>query len=151
MVELLSSHSKEYDTSRYICTVVESAAKCGPRTARSIPKPAAARLSSTEVAELLKAYESGASTYELAARFRIRRETVTMHLKRAGLEVRPGPQVALDEAGERRVAILYRDGLSMRSIARQMGISDNTVLKALRAQSVPSRPRTGGKRRTECR
>ena len=67
-----------------------------------------------------------------------------MHLKRAGLEVRPGPQVALDEAAECRVATLYRDGLSMRSIARQMGISDNTVLKALRAQGVPGRPRTGG-------
>jgi DNA-binding CsgD family transcriptional regulator len=99
------------------------------------------------VAELVAAYEAGASTYELAARFSIRRETVTMHLQRAGLEIRPGPQVALDEAGERRVATLYRDGLSMRSIARQMGISDNTVLKALRAQGVPSRPRLGGMRR----
>ena len=50
----------------------------------------------------------------------------------------------MDGAGERRAATLYRDGLSMRNIARQMGISDNTVLKALRAQGVPSRPRLGG-------
>lgn len=123
-----------------------AAARSSARAGRSDPLPtkANAGLSEDQRAELLGLYEGGASTYELARRFKIRRDMVTTYLKRAGLAVRPGPRLALGESAEREAARLYASGLSLRQIAQRMGVSDNTVLKALRAQRVPSRPRRGG-------
>lgn len=145
MVELLRSYCNlSVETSRVqdLLQLLEKSRRS--TVTRSIPVKGAIGLSPDQQQTLVYLYESGASTYELAARFSIRRDQVTTYLKRAGVTLRLGPQVALDEAAERRAATLYRDGLSMRAVARQMGVSDNTVLKALRAQGVPSRPQTGG-------
>ncbi len=150
-MEVLSSYSKKDWATRFTSDLVAKA-EASSRAAQSpAPKRAAARLSIKQNESLVAEYAAGASTYELAERYGVRRDTVTARLKRAGVEVRPGAAVALDEAAERRVATLYRDGLSMRSIARQLGVSDNTILKALRAQGVPSRPQMGGKKKRAAR
>lgn len=109
-----------------------------------MPAKAPTGLSTSQQAELLDLYEQGASTYELARRYKIRRDMVTAYVKRSGLPVRPGPQVALETAAQAQVAVLYRSGLSLRKIGDRLGVSDNTVLKALREQGVASRRQRGG-------
>jgi DNA-directed RNA polymerase specialized sigma24 family protein len=58
------------------------------RTKNRSPRVVQRRLRPQEVAELVAAYETGATTRELADRFGIHRNTVSTHLERADVPTR---------------------------------------------------------------
>jgi hypothetical protein len=60
------------------------------------------RLRDEQVAALVAAYQAGDSTYDLARRYGIRRETVTRHLERAGVPRREAATARSDAARRRR-------------------------------------------------
>lgn len=94
------------------------------------------RLSPGEVAELVDAYQAGASMASLAARWSLHRETVALHLRRAGVEPRkPGlPAVALAE-----VIRLYAAGWSLARLGDRFGCDAETIRSHIRAAGVRTR------------
>jgi len=86
------------------------------------------RLSPEEIESLVGDYRAGASTYQLAARWKIHRATVSNHLRRAGERVRTQGEVEveMDEARQLRV-----EGWSFNRLARKYGIDPKTMKKRL--------------------
>lgn len=101
----------------------------------AVKRPAPRRtqkLNDVAIAELCRLYLDGASTYDLARLFGIRRDQVAIQLRRAGVEVRPGHQSKLNAYSIARARELKERGWSVRRIARELGVTDNTAAKALR-------------------
>jgi DNA-binding CsgD family transcriptional regulator len=91
--------------------------------------------------ELAAAYESGATTRELAARFSIHRNTVATHLERVGVQTRARRRLSPSEVD--LAAQLYEEGWSAARLAKKLGVSDHTIRAALRKTGVRIRPRPG--------
>lgn len=85
-------------------------------------------LSASEVDCLVDDYRSGASVNELAERYGVHRATVSAHLTRRGTP-RRRPGLGVEEAAE--AVKLHLGGLSMRAIARSMGVDRKAVRLAL--------------------
>jgi len=75
-------------------------------------------------------YEDGASATSIASRLGVHPATVWRHLAKAGVEV--GKRgMAYDETLRSTVLDLRRDGLTMRQIARRVGVSHQTISRIL--------------------
>lgn len=85
-------------------------------------------LTAVEVDALVGDYLAGMSVQSLAERFGIHRATVFSHLRRRNVPSRR-PGLGLDEKAE--AVRLARAGVSMRAIARRMGVDRKAVRVAL--------------------
>lgn len=85
-------------------------------------------LTPPELASLIEDYRSGAGTPRLAEAYGIHRSTVSAHLTRRGVARRP-PGLGTDEAAE--AVRLHEQGLSLRAIARVMGVGRRPVTQAV--------------------
>lgn len=94
-------------------------------------------LSPAEVDELVALYERGATERSLAARFGAHRQTVSEHLKRAGVVKRP--KTKMTESMVSRARELYEQGWSGPRISRALGINVDTIYKALKRAGVRMR------------
>ncbi|WP_433578570.1 helix-turn-helix domain-containing protein [Nocardia brasiliensis] len=94
------------------------------------------RLSADTIAELVDAYEAGAPTPELCARYGLSKGGILKLLREAGVKMRKQP---LSEAQIRQAARLYAEGYSLRAVAAELGSSFSTVREALLAQGVTMR------------
>lgn len=83
----------------------------------------------------------------LASQFDIHRGTVKGHLRRAGIETRPGNQAKLSNEDKDEIAKLYESGLSIHKLALQFGVTDNPVHNALKERKVTMRDPRGRERR----
>lgn len=93
-------------------------------------------LAPERVAELVHAYESGATTAELSESFSIHRRTVVLHLHRQGVPLRRGG-IAPEHVNE--AADLYRSGLSLAKIAARFSTSAHTIRRELLSRDVEMR------------
>lgn len=86
------------------------------------------RLDEPAVQLLTQAYLEGLGVAELAARFRVHRNTVAQHLARAGIERRKRPVLGgrLDE-----VLALREQGHSYYRISRDLGVPESTIATAI--------------------
>ena len=75
----------------------------------------------------------------LATHFGIHRGTVKDHLRRAGVEIRPGNKAKLNETDKDEIAKLYENGLSIHKLALRFGVTDNPVHHALKDRGVRMR------------
>ena len=94
--------------------------------------------------ELIAAYQAGSPCGDLAERFGINESTVFAHLKRRGVERWPFRKLRgeqLDRAKE-----LYVAGLSLRSVASELGVSRQTIRSGLVSGGVELRQRTRSSR-----
>ena len=102
---------------------------------RTIPKRAK-HLNDTEIAKLIEGYKAGATVYELADRFAVKRETTSNHLKANGVDlnyrfISPGDlQQMID---------LYETGLSVADVAKRVGRHHSGVWRALSKAGVQMR------------
>jgi DNA-directed RNA polymerase specialized sigma24 family protein len=78
---------------------------------------------------------------EFSAEFCVNRRTVSTHLRRAKVQIRRG---GLDARHKAEAVALYEAGWSSGRLAKHLGTSADTVLKALRSANVTLRPRQGG-------
>ena len=85
-------------------------------------------LTSSEVTRLVDDYHLGAGVSHLAEVYGIHRSTVSAHLNRRGVARRP-PGLGADEAAE--AVRLHEQGLSLRTIARVMGVGRRSVTQAV--------------------
>jgi plasmid maintenance system antidote protein VapI len=86
-------------------------------------------LTPSEVAKLVEDYHRGASVAHLAEVYGIHRSTVSAHLTRRDV-TRRTPGLDADESAE--ATRLHEQGLSLRAIARAMGVARRHVTQAVR-------------------
>lgn len=141
MVGALRNYCNHNLATRQIDELLMLAASSSP-TVRSTTGVIAVRvrkLVQVQIDELLSLYQAGQSLPSLAARFGIHRGTVKDHLRRAGIEIRPGNQAKLSEAEKVEIARLYEAGLSIHKLALRFGVTDNPVHNALKERGVRMR------------
>uniref|UniRef100_A0AAU2AD13 Helix-turn-helix domain-containing protein n=1 Tax=Streptomyces sp. NBC_00093 TaxID=2975649 RepID=A0AAU2AD13_9ACTN len=101
------------------------------------PRRAAKRLNEAHVAELVEAYKTGSTTYQLASRFDIKRQTVSSILKRNGITPR---WRRLTEANVDEAERLYvHQGMSAARIADRLKVDPETVRLRLHKRGVQMR------------
>lgn len=103
------------------------------------------RLGVDGVAEVVAAYEAGASVPELQQRFGSSKGAIVRILREAGVEMRRRP---LGEEQLERIVERYQAGLSIRQVAAELGIPKTTVQNALARTDVVRRPAVRVSRRS---
>jgi DNA-directed RNA polymerase specialized sigma24 family protein len=91
------------------------------------------RLNPDQVERLVERYKAGATTYQLAEEFGCNRNTVSDHLKRAGVKLR---RSGLPPEEVERAIELYESGFSLESVGERFGVTGDTVAARLREQGV---------------
>ena len=82
---------------------------------------------------LIEDYEAGASTYELAKRYNVRRNTVRDTLRRAGFDLTvKAMRAALSEEQKAEARRLFASGATRRELMEMYGVSESTIRRALR-------------------
>lgn len=98
-----------------------------------------------EVVELVQRYKAGTTTYELAALYGCKRQTISGKLRSAGVMLR------MDSPSEEQIdemVRLYESGLSLVRVGDRIGVSARTVLKYLRKRAVRVRDSRGEHQQT---
>ena len=101
------------------------------------------RLTDSQALMLRDRYNEGATVYELATEFGIRRATVSDRLKKVGVLMRcqsPGSELINSMAG------LYESGLSLAEVGTRTGNLPGTVCRYLLINGVQMRDSHGRKR-----
>ena len=82
---------------------------------------------------LIEDYEAAASTYELAERYNVRRNTVRDTLRRAGFDLSTkAKRAALSEEQKTEARRLFASGTTRRELMELYGVSESTIRRALR-------------------
>ena len=109
------------------------------------PNPGRARqLDTDQVQELIAGYQTGATVYELGARFSIDRRTVSNILRRHDVPMR---RRGLSPNQVDTAIHLYHLGWSLARVGQHLGVDHTTVLTKLREHGIPTRD-THGRPRT---
>lgn len=81
---------------------------------------------------IIEDFESGASTYEIASRYQVRRNTVRDILRRAGIDSSANSsRFALTPAQEEEVRDRYSEGASRPQLAEMFGVSLSPIRRVL--------------------
>jgi DNA-binding transcriptional ArsR family regulator len=93
-------------------------------------------LTAAELNRLVAGYRRGATVYELADQFGIRRATVAEHLKRHGVTMRyqSSTQADVDD-----MVRLYQAGLSLVAVGERLDFAARTVLRHIQLRGVQTR------------
>jgi len=82
---------------------------------------------------LIEDYEAGTSTYELAERHNVRRNTVRDTLRRAGFDLTvKAKRAALSDEQKTEARRLFDGGSTRRELMEMYGVSESTIRRALR-------------------
>lgn len=103
------------------------------------------RLSKEQVTEMTKAYADGAETSELAAKYNVSVSTLYNWLRRRGIPVQERSKLQRIPEEKIRDAMERYDngngGVSVRSLARECGVSQTALASAFHARGVRIPPR----------
>lgn len=136
IVDLLRTYSNSQGSEIPVLSLISDATRCktptGNRNKKNL-QHRTRRLSDTEVAELVAAYQQGDSVYALGRRFGIHRTTVSEHLKRAGVPTRGVKQRTLTAEQIAEVQRLREARMSIARIATAIGTTEYTVRRELAA------------------
>jgi DNA-binding CsgD family transcriptional regulator len=135
-----SAIGRLYASVQEICTFDRSKLVADKPTPRRLQR----RLSPSQVAELIRAYQSGTTLNGLAEHFRIHRSTVLNHLNRANTPRRRYPALKPDEIDE--AAHLYESGKSLREVGLSFDVHASTVRAALLRRRIKMRDCQGRER-----
>lgn len=95
------------------------------------------RLSTEVIAQLVVDYQAGVSSPELQKRYGLSKGTVLRLLNEAGVEMRRRG-LSAEQLGE--VVRLYESGMTIREVARDLGVPKTTVQNALERTRTVKRP-----------
>ncbi len=99
------------------------------------PLPRQNTLHRSVVKLLIEDYEAGASTYELAKRYNLRRNTVRDTLRRAGFDLTAkSKRAALSEEQKAEARRLFANGTTRRKLMEMYGVSESTIRRVLRCR-----------------
>ena len=141
-MEVLGRYSNLADQGERLAKLLENP-RLGPRGPKTrTPKQLQRRLDQPEADSLVKAYLAGESVYDLSDQYGVHRNTVSRILERHGVDRR---YRILREERLRNAIRRYRQGASLKTIGRELGVSLDTVRKALIRSGEELRPRRGWK------
>lgn len=110
-----------------------SAARASSREPDERPLPQHNALHRSVVKLLIEDYEAGASTYELAERYNVRRNTVRETLRRAGFDLTAkAKRAVLSEEQKAKARRLFASRATRRELMEMCGVSESTIRRALR-------------------
>jgi DNA invertase Pin-like site-specific DNA recombinase len=101
-------------------------------------------LNPNERVELVKQYQCGISTYQLARQYGIHRHTVVKHLQRSGVAVREQLKMTPDVIEQ--ATQLCESGQSLAQVGAHLGVDHGTVWRALKKRGVRMRDTHGRSR-----
>lgn len=97
------------------------------------PLPQQNALHRSVVKLLIEDYEAGASTYELAERYNVRRNTVRDTLRRAGFDLTvQAKRAALSDEQKTEARRLFASGTTRHELMELYGVSESTIRRILR-------------------
>ncbi|TVT62481.1 hypothetical protein FNH05_00920 [Amycolatopsis rhizosphaerae] len=110
-----------------------------PSTKRDRPRRVR-QLTDEQIQQLIAAYRSGATVYDLGEQFGIERRTVSniLHRREVPMRRRGLSPEQVDDAIH-----LYNLGWSLARVGRHLGVNHTTVLTRLRERGVPTRDSQG--------
>ncbi|WP_144682867.1 hypothetical protein [Cellulosimicrobium sp. TH-20] len=112
-----------------------AAARDSTRKPDDRPLPQQNTLYRSVVKLLIEDYEAGASTYELAELYNVRRNTVRDTLRRAGFDLTvKANRAALGEEQKAEAKRLFDSGSTRRELMEMYGVSESTIRRALRTR-----------------
>lgn len=101
-----------------------------------------------DLEEVIRQYEAGALSTELADQYGVVNQTVINHLRKAGVKIRPKglghkgyPNQKLTAEQEQEVLRLYREHVAVKEIAKAVGISVPGLRHVLHRHNEPPRGR----------
>jgi hypothetical protein len=140
LVEVIGTYSNHSDQEERVRNLLQMVPLGHPEVNPQTRKQVQRRLRGREIDELVRNYQKGLGVYELATRYKIHRETVSLILRRQGIPRRyrliQGEQ--LDQA-----VAAYEAGRSLAAIGAAIGVSPTTIRKALISVGTTIRPRRG--------
>ncbi len=84
---------------------------------------------------MIEDYEAGTSTYELAERYKVRRNTVRDTLRRAGFDVSGrANRPIMNEQQKAEARQLFKAGATRRELMARFGVSESTIKRAVAQQ-----------------
>ena len=141
-MDLLRRYSNRTLWTKQLLSLPKVTAEVASSTVR-IRRATPIRLSTQQIADLVRGYRAGQNTYELADRFGLHRATVSAHLHRQGVTVR---RQGLNADGVDHAVHLYQQGWSLARIGDHLSVDGGTVWSALKAQGVRLRDPHGRER-----
>jgi hypothetical protein len=144
-VELIGTYSKQRSLREKYADLLRRIQEASPRSPLldGTPEPRQHKrsLSPDDLTDITARYESGASTQQIASRYRISKSRVSAVLREHGIKLR---RQGLTDEQAREATNLYHAGHSLAWIAKRFGgISPSTVARVLQQQDVALRPRPG--------
>lgn len=113
-----------------------SAARASSREPDERPLPQHNALHRSVVKLLIEDYEAGASTYELAERYNVRRNAVLDTLRRAGFDLTiKAKRAALSDEQKTEARRLFASGTTRRELMELYGVSESTIKRILRTHA----------------
>lgn len=99
------------------------------------PLPQQNGLHRSVVKLMIEDYEAGTSTYELAERYKVRRNTVRDTLRRAGFDVSGrANRPIMNEQQKAEARQLFKAGATRRELMARFGVSESTIKRAVAQQ-----------------
>lgn len=102
------------------------------------PAKSQTRLSPSRRAELVADYAAGMPVRAISAKYGVHRGTIPGLARRLGVTAR---QPGLNDVEQAEAASLYLGGMTLAQVAQRMGISDETVRRAVLAEGGQIRPK----------
>lgn len=141
LVGLLRNYCQQARKTAELAELLATARK-STREINDRPLPQQNTLHRSVVKLLIEDYEAGSSTYELAERYNVRRNTVRDTLRRAGFDLTvKAKRAALSEEQKAEARRLFASGTTRRELTEMYGVSKSTIRRVL-GSTVTSR-RTG--------
>ncbi|MHB0928018.1 MAG: helix-turn-helix domain-containing protein [Candidatus Nanopelagicales bacterium] len=115
------------------------AVDCGGSTVAREIRRVNKSLTELEVVEMVRMYEEGRSTRQIAKATGVHWHTVQNRLRAVGVTMRrriKTPEAVIDE-----IVRLYESGLSMQAVGDQVGVNQQTVCNMLHERGVATRSR----------
>ncbi|WP_328404759.1 helix-turn-helix domain-containing protein [Nocardia sp. NBC_00403] len=108
-----------------------------PRRAHQLQR----RLTDTDRAAIIAAYEAGSSTKHLAAQWQLAKASVLTILRTGGANIRQQRRLTDEEINH--AISRYRDGESLQRIGKRLGVAHTTIRAALERRGIPRRDTHG--------
>jgi lambda repressor-like predicted transcriptional regulator len=103
--------------------------------ARKTTVPQAHAVSDGRAKTIVEEYATGASSYQLAKKHGLRRNTIRDVLRRNGIELREGNARRLDEQQKQEIRARRAGGEKLAALASDFGVSVTTIKRTLTTPS----------------
>jgi hypothetical protein len=134
MVGLIRNYCKRARRTAELVSLHERLQRNAGRTAKPTTLPHDASLARDIVELMIAEYQSGRSTYQIAAAHEVRRNTVRDVLRRNGFNLRAGKEARLTSLQKEEIHARRAAGEGPTALARSYGVSVPTIRRALRGR-----------------